>query len=393
MASTFRSSRAIRWAVPVGAIVVVGAAASAGPVIAAAQGKPSLPPKTAAQLLAAAQQAHRTGRVQPFSGTVVETASLGLPALPGGPGGSSAMSLLSGSNTARIWYGDEKHVRLALLSTGSETDYIRNGQDTWQWDSAKNTATYRQMTEKPGKVQHPEAAPSKTPLTPQQAADQALAAVDKSTDVRVDPTSSVAGRGAYELVLTPKDGRSLIGRVRLALDGKTYVPLRVQVFARGSNSPAIQIGFTSVTFSKPAAANFSFTPPAGAKVVRQDASKPAPGAKVMPPHVPGAKAPDAKTLQKKVQAGRQAADTSTIGSGWTVVKRLTLPKDTPQNGQKNVQNGMLSALQKAATPVSGSWGSGRLLRTKLVSALLTDDGRVYVGAVTPDLLEQAAAHK
>lgn len=383
MASTFRSSRAIRWAVPVGAIVVVGAAASAGPVIAAAQGKPSLPPKTAAQLLAAAQQAHRTGQVQPFSGTVVETASLGLPALPDGRGGTSAMSLLSGSNTARIWYGDEKHVRLALLGTGSETDYIRNGQDTWQWDSAKNTATYRQMTEKPGKVQHPEAAPSKTPLTPQQAADHALAAVDKSTDVRVDPTGRVAGRDVYELVLTPKDGRSLIGRVRLALDGKTYVPLRVQVFARGSNSPAIQVGFTSVTFSKPAAANFAFTPPSGAKVVRQDASKAA----------PDNKAPEAKAPEKKIQAGRHAADTSTIGSGWTVVKRLTLPQNTQQNGQKNVQNGMLAALQKAATPVSGSWGSGRLLRTKLVSALLTDDGRVYVGAVTPDLLEQAAAHK
>jgi outer membrane lipoprotein-sorting protein len=383
MASTFRSSRAIRWAVPVGAIVVVGAAASAGPVIAAAQGKPSLPPKTAAQLLAAAQQAHRTGQVQPFSGTVVETASLGLPALPGGPGGTSAMSLLSGSNTARVWYGDEKHVRLALLGTGSETDYIRNGQDTWEWSSDKNTATYRKVTEKPGKVQHPEAAPSKTPLTPQQAADQALAAVDKTTDVRVDPTGRVAGRDVYELVLTPKDGRSLIGRVRLALDGKTYVPLRVQVFARGSNSPAIQVGFTSVTFSKPAAANFAFTPPAGAKVVREDASKPA----------PGGKAPDAKGPQKKIQAGPHAADTSTFGTGWTVVKRLTLPQDTPKNGQKNVQSGMLSALQKAATPVSGSWGSGRLVRTKLVSALLTDDGRVYVGAVTPDLLEQAAAHK
>ncbi|MEV5748664.1 sigma-E factor regulatory protein RseB domain-containing protein [Actinoallomurus sp. NPDC052308] len=387
MASTFKSSRAIRWAVPVGAIAVVGAAAGAGPVIAAAQGRPSLPPKTAAQLLTAVQEAHRSGKVQPFSGTVVENASLGLPALPGiGGGGTSLMSLLSGSNTARVWYGDEKHVRLALLGTGSETDLIRNGQDVWEWNSEANTATYRRAADKPGRPE--KAAPTETPLTPQQAADRALAAIDKTTEVRVDPTARVAGRDVYELVLTPKDGRSLIGRVRLALDGGTYVPLRVQVFARGANSPAAQIGFTSVTFSKPAAANFSFTPPSGAKVVRPDTSKPAPGAKI-----PGGKGPIAKTLPGRAQAGGRSGDSSTIGSGWTAVKRLTLPQNSGQPGQKDQRAGILSALQKAATPVSGSWGSGRLLRTKLVSALLTDDGRVYVGAVTPDVLEQAAAHK
>jgi len=41
--------------------------------------------------------------------------------------------------------------------------------------------------------------------------------------------------------------------------------------------------------------------------------------------------------------------------------------------------------------VSGSWGSGRLLSGKLFSALLTDDGRVLVGAVAPELLYAAAA--
>ncbi|GAB3966854.1 outer membrane lipoprotein carrier protein LolA [Actinoallomurus acanthiterrae] len=377
MASTFKSSRAVRWAVPVGVLAVVGAAAGAGPVIAAAQGSPSLPPKTAAQLIAAVQQAHQGGKVQPLSGTVVENASLGLPALPGGASSTSPMSLLSGSNTARVWYGDETHVRLALLGTGSETDFIRNGQDTWEWSSDQNTATYRKVTEQ---AKHPEAAaPSKTPMTPQQAADQALAAVGKTTEVRVDPTAHVAGRDVYELVLTPKDGRSLIGRVRLALDGKTYVPLRVQVFARGANSPAFQVGFTSVTFSKPAAANFAFTPPAGAKVVRKTAATAG----------SDAKAPE----KKKIEAARRAAGTSTIGTGWTTVKRLSLPQNAQQGAQKKDQSGILSTLQKAATPVSGSWGSGKLLRTKLVSVLLTDDGRVYVGAVTPDVLEQAAAHK
>jgi outer membrane lipoprotein-sorting protein len=384
--SSLKSSRAIRWAVPVGAIAVVGAALGAGPVIAAARGNPSLPPKTAAELLAAVTQMQKAQHPQPLSGTVVENASLGLPALPGGRSGTSPVSLLSGSHTARVWYGDQQHVRLALLDTGSETDFIRNGADTWQWSSAQNTATHRRLTEKQKQQQkqQPEPKPSGTPLTPQQAADKALAAVGKTTTVRVDPTGRVAGRDAYELVLSPKDGRSLVGQVRLALDGKTYVPLRVQVYARGASSPAAQIGFTSVTFTKPAAANFSFKPPSGAKVVQQKS---------------GGETP-AQAAQKKHKraAATPSAGQKTIGSGWTAVEQLSLPQNAQnaqgaQGAKGKDTSGMMAALQRAATPVHGSWGSGRVLRTKLFSALLTDDGRLYVGAVTPDVLTQAAAHR
>ena len=40
----------------------------------------------------------------------------------------------------------------------------------------------------------------------------------------------------------------------------------------------------------------------------------------------------------------------------------------------------------AFTPVPG----GRLLSTALVSVLITDDGKMYVGAVTPAALQQVA---
>jgi hypothetical protein len=45
---------------------------------------------------------------------------------------------------------------------------------------------------------------------------------------------------------------------------------------------------------------------------------------------------------------------------------------------------------RASTTVTGSFGSGRLLRTALVSALVVGD-TAYVGAVDPAVLEQAAA--
>ena len=52
---------------------------------------------------------------------------------------------------------------------------------------------------------------------------------------------------------------------------------------------------------------------------------------------------------------------------------------------------VLNALIGAAKPVHGSWGSGTLLQTSLVSILMTG-GEVYVGAVQPSVLEAAVGH-
>ena len=43
--------------------------------------------------------------------------------------------------------------------------------------------------------------------------------------------------------------------------------------------------------------------------------------------------------------------------------------------------------------MSGIWGHGRLLSTTLVTAVITDDGRVAVGAVTPERVYAALAEK
>ena len=67
-----------RWAVPAGALAVTGGLL-AGSVIPAAEAAPLLPSRTPARLLAAL--AAKTP-APPLTGTVVETASLGLPALP-----------------------------------------------------------------------------------------------------------------------------------------------------------------------------------------------------------------------------------------------------------------------------------------------------------------------
>src|SRR4051812_33762606 len=138
--SVFRSRPALRWLVPTAAaVVVIGGGAAAGTIVASAD--PALPERSAAQLLVDLQTARPAG----LSGTVVETADLGLPSLPGitsGEGSADLAKLITGSNTARVWYAGEDKVRLALLGTLGETDVIRNGSNVWMWRSADNTASH-----------------------------------------------------------------------------------------------------------------------------------------------------------------------------------------------------------------------------------------------------------
>jgi outer membrane lipoprotein-sorting protein len=355
------SSRRLRWGVPVAAAaVLVGLGPAVAVITADAHG--SLPPRRAAQLLADVHAA----KVQALSGTVVETSDLGLPSLPdvGGAGGGSASfsSLVSGSHTMRLWYAGPDRVRLALLGQLGESDLVRNGTDLWAWSSGDNAATHWTVPTGSARPTVP-GAPAGPAMTPQQAAEAALKAIDPSTRVSTDPTAEVAGRPAYQLDLVPRDPRSLVGSVRIAIDGETHVPTRVQVFARGASSPAFQIGFTSFSTATPPDSTFAFQPPPGATV--KQGSTPA-----MRPHA--LRHADTSGLAPQV-----------VGKGWTTV--VVAPVGKAQAG--------LPAVLKSLPVVTGSWGSGHLLRGSLFSAVLTDDGRVAVGAVPPSLLYAALGRR
>jgi outer membrane lipoprotein-sorting protein len=357
-------SRRARWAVPVGALVVTGAV-MAGSLMSAAQAAPVLPPRTPAQLLAAVAQ----GQDPALTGTVVETASLGLPALPDTGDPTSIASLLTGSHTIQVWYASPQRYRLAVPQSLSETDVVRNGSTVWLWQSTPNTVTKFTVPA----TAAPSPQPLQPSLTPQQAAQLALALAGPTTTVSVDSNVMVAGQSAYELVLAPKDSRSLIGQVRIAIDAGNSVPLRLQVFARGAASPAISVGYTAISFGAPSAADTSFTPPAGAQVTTAS------------PGSGGGQGP-------------QGGDATTIGSGWLTVLGMPSagllsgsPLPPAQQSQGSGESAAaMQALLGSATYVHGAWGTGRLLRTSLVSVLITTGGTMFVGAVQPSVLYAAA---
>jgi outer membrane lipoprotein-sorting protein len=378
MALFSRHPRA-RWAAPVLAAALTVAGVATAQV--SAGGQSDLAPRSAHDLLTSLQRATPV----PSSGTVVQTMDLGLPDLGatgiGGAAGGAApspLTLLSGSHTWRTWYADPTHARLALVDGSTEVDVVRNGADVWQWSSTDQSVTHatvpaREPAPSGGTGALPDAAPGPTGLpdltNPDAAATWALRQLDATTDVTSTTTDMVAGRPAYGLVLTPRTPATLIGSVHLSLDAATSLPLAVTVLPRGSTVPAVDVRYTTLTLAAPAASVFAFTPP--------------PGATVTTPTTPG----------RPASGGGTAADATArptlVGSGWSTVVVATAPATRPSTtGGANP----LAALGAVLPRVSGSWGSGHLLRTRLLSAVLTTDGRVAVGAVEPAALYAALGH-
>jgi len=380
-----------RWAIPGAvALAVIGGGVAVGAITNAADN--TRPPRSAQDLLVDLQTAHVDG----LQGTVVARADLGLPPL-GVPSAGSAdlSSLASGTHTLRVWYADPKQARVALLGTGGETDVITNGDDLWIWSSAKNTGTHAKLPAgglagllggammgggMMGGAGAPSALPSGLPtdlpsgllggLTPESIAQMALSFLQQSTDVTTDSNASVAGRAADELTLTPRDTNSLIGSIVIDMDAEQHIPLRFAVLTRAGGAPAIEIAFSDISFTRPDVSQFTFNPPPGATVVEEPSSS-----------GDAAAVPDAHTSGKPDLSGNPPFTIS--GTGWTSVVVVHLPDGFADSSGLGSVVGMLP-------PVSGDWGSGHLLQTRLVSVLITDDGRLLAGAVGPEQLYAAA---
>lgn len=363
--------RSRRWLVPVTAVAVVAGVGAAGPLVADAS--PDLPGITAQELLTKVQ----TAKVDGLSGTVRSVADLGLPTLPGADGDSQVPDLLSGEHTARVAFAGPDKARVSVLDHMAERVWTTDGTTAWAYDSARREAVKLTLPKRPAGAPEPKA--EREAYDPQAVAKKFLDAVDPSTTVDVTGTERVAGRDAYKLRLVPRTDKTTVGSVTVAVDAKTWVPLEVTVLPRTGDDPAVRLGFSSVAFGVPAAGTFTFTPPKGVNVTE----------KKVPAHKPPTalpKAPDTKPGAPKAgtpKPGSSADRPAFVGEGWETVVVLRGVKLTPGNGP-------LDQLLANARTVQGSWGSGKILTSKMVSALITDDGRVLTGLVTPDALLAAA---
>jgi hypothetical protein len=408
MTSVPKAPRRSRWGVP--AALVAAVVVTAVTVATAAAASPSLPARTPAQLLTAL--ATHAGSPPPLSGQLVATAELGIPQLPGQESPSSVLSLLTGPHTINLSYANRTHFRLALPVPLGETDVIRDGSTAWIWQSSSDSVTRLTLPAhgalmhglaghaaagEPGTLQ-PAGSPSPSPVTPQQAVQRLLSAVGPSTSITTGATTTVAGQDAYQLVVAPRDSRSLIGSVVVALAAShPGVVLGVQVFPRGAQSPAWSEQFTSITFGTPPASTFRFTPPHGATVhaVTPPAAMPGQPASPQPqqPALSGAKVIgkdwlSVLELPSSALAGLASGGNVAGAVGQAAQSVASGPGSGPGDGISGAA--IWSALLKSATTVHGAFGTGQLIRTSLLSVLITN-GHAFAGAVDPSVLYRAAA--
>ncbi|HSP53137.1 MAG TPA: DUF2092 domain-containing protein [Cryobacterium sp.] len=386
------SRNSVKWLPAIVVPVVIVAGVLAVPLQAGAT--VDLPDKTPEQVLLMVSDSTVTA----YSGTVEKTAELGLPDIDlSGMSGSmadsmaesapegmtesgtaatgalaSVMELFSGSHTARIYVdasdadGPAK-ARVQIQDRMDERNVVSNGTDVWAYDSKTNTASRlaipadARATAEAKLAEMVASAPADL-STPSQVAERFLSEIDPSTTVSVGTDGTVAGRTAYELVLTPKATQTLVESVSISVDSETGMPLQVTVRANGQDEPAFQVGFTAVDFRTPSADLFDFSPPSDATVEE-----------IVPPVMPEQPADQAKP---EIPAENLPV---VMGTGWdaiVAVPAASVPAELSAN----------PLMSELATPVEG----GQVFSTSLVNVFLADDGRIFAGSVPVELLQAAA---
>jgi outer membrane lipoprotein-sorting protein len=344
----------------VGVAVAGTAAGIAGLVVlatpaGAGEPPPALPPTTAEALVESVLAAE----VPALSGTVELDENLGLP-LPILPSG------LAGGDGARVYSDGQGRGRITLTEHAAETTVVADDTTVWIWRSAD-----RSVVKVPHDARTPEQAVEQL-ADPAAAAKQLVSAMQEDSTVIVDGTARVAGRPAYQLVLMPKPTeKTLLREIRVAVDAQTRVPLRLEVLANGQADPALKVGFTEFSPGPQDAGLFQFTPPPGATVTERQHGE---------HHDPQAAQDLFNQLAPQV-----------VGQGWDCVLVARVPAEwlsAPAGGDGERLDAM-ALLRQFARQVSGTYGTGWVIDTKVGAALVTADGRVALGAVPEQVLVDA----
>ncbi|GAA1963776.1 outer membrane lipoprotein carrier protein LolA [Amycolatopsis minnesotensis] len=354
------AAAAVGTAAGVAGLAIIAMPADAGEA-------PELPAVSAEELV----QSVITTPPPALNGSVKLTNNLGLPV---GLPGTGALT----ADSARVFTDGQGHSKITTQKGAGEQTVVHNGSTVWTYNSGSNTATKTTLPAGADGKHAPEAGGQAA--DPAAIASKVLGAVRESSTVSVEGTANVAGRAAYELVLTPKPTeRTLLREVRVAVDAEKRLPLELSVLSNGSPDPALQVGFTDVSFTPQAANLFEFTPPAGAKVTEQQ--------------------PKIDQRDKDKAKAEIQQNLKTVGTGWDTVLVGQLPADALSDmgkgkaGEHGRNVDPKAILDRVSKPVSGAFGTGHVVTTKVGTALLTDDGRVAAGFVPEQVLVEALGTK
>jgi outer membrane lipoprotein-sorting protein len=286
---------------------------------------------------------------------------------------AGVVDLFSDRTRMRVWWRAADDARVDVLTAGGETGYHLDRSGSWTWDFERDRAV------RSGRAAI--ALPAPPDLLPSSLGRRLLSEAADDELSRTAPRR-VAGRDGLGLRVTPSADASSVGRVDLWVDAETGLPLQLQLYGRGADTPALDTRFLDLDVGDPGTELTRFTPPPGAFVSVDRSDGVLDRADDRLARVP---LPDQLAgLPRREVAGAPRA-VGLYGRGVTLLAVVPVP------------DGIAFDLAQSMRDVPGAIEQGRGVRAAVgplgLMVLNPPDGRAFVvtGTVTLDALGAAAA--
>ncbi|MGI3785812.1 MAG: hypothetical protein ACRYG2_34125 [Janthinobacterium lividum] len=183
--------------------------------------------------------------------------------LPSSDSFATLGELLGQQVDLRAWWRGPRTWRVDRIRSTGETDTFRDGGGQVRWIFESRRATFSPVSS----IHLPDA----VDVLP------ATLGRDLLQGARPDEVSAiapvrVAGADAAGLSLKPADVSTTIDHVDLWADPATGVPLRVDLYGRGSTRPALTTAFTDITLAAPDPAAVRFSAPEGVTLAYEEST-------------------------------------------------------------------------------------------------------------------------
>lgn len=315
----------------------------------------------------------------PYRGYAESTVDLGLPVLPDL---QSVSRLFDGITDQYVWYLSPGHWRADGLTAAGENDVYQVCRVTYQWNYSHNLLT-RIVGAQPVRL------PRSADLLPPVLARRLLGLASPADHISRLPSLRVAGVDAAGLQLIPADRATTVGAIDIWADPASGLPVEVRIMVRGMSRPVLVARFLELSQRRPAFATVIPHPAPGVDVVT--ARLPALNGILDGGGSRGRGPPFPWSLAglSRIAIPGGIPGVAAYGAGFSRFVLLPLP------GRVGL-HAVVAAAKAASAVVRLPGATGVLIRAPLLTVLLVTTafhGHVllFTGAVTPALLERAAA--
>ena len=316
--------------------------------------------------------------------------------------------LISGAS-GRFWASPDGRLRIELQADPSgrgatgDVQILVDHRRVTVFDSAAGTAYEgllpQPMSDNAGTGAGAEQAPSRDQI------QRTIGRLMKRVDLSGAVPSDVAGQSAYTVRVSPKGAGGLLGGAELAWDAVRGTPLRAAIYARGNDSPVLELKVTDISFGAVPDSVFAVIPPPNTKITRLSSygKRSRPGAE--PSSVTGLPATRRQTQfavaapqtlagrgrgeVRLISGGRHSGALVTYGRGLGGIAVVELPADSSHAGGGSSE----SAGRINLPSVSINRATGQELDTALGTVIrFQRDGVQYIvaGSVPPAAAVAAA---